>query len=198
MLDPPASNPGRDEDLLGGDLLGRLERWAADARVDEAVQRRARERWLRHQAEEAATFRGVLLDLAERGVVVTLQLRSGRRLHGMLHAIGADFCALRVARSTVFVRLDVIATLRPDPGAAPAVGDRQPDVALLLTEVVRELVAERERVQLVSIGGEPLAGELRALGTDVVTLRVDGAPPSTVYLRVDEVGEVVVPGGRRR
>jgi hypothetical protein len=38
--------------LLGGGLAARIDRWAADARVDEAARLRARERWLRDQAEE--------------------------------------------------------------------------------------------------------------------------------------------------
>ncbi|MGH9005512.1 MAG: hypothetical protein ACRDYV_20495, partial [Acidimicrobiia bacterium] len=56
----------------GGDLDARLQRWATEARVDEAARRRSREWWLRRQAEEGATLAGVLADLLEAGTAVTV------------------------------------------------------------------------------------------------------------------------------
>ena len=46
---------------------GRWERWAAEARVEEAAASRSREGWLRQAAGEDATLAGTLVDLAERG-----------------------------------------------------------------------------------------------------------------------------------
>ena len=58
--------------MIGGDLAARLERWAAEARVDEAARTRSRERWLRRQAEESGTLAGVLADLLEAGRAVVV------------------------------------------------------------------------------------------------------------------------------
>ena len=47
-------------------LAAELSRWAAELRAQDATRSRTRERWLRQQAEEGATWTGTLLDLAER------------------------------------------------------------------------------------------------------------------------------------
>ncbi|MST32945.1 hypothetical protein GHK86_09475, partial [Acidimicrobiaceae bacterium USS-CC1] len=49
------ARPERDGDALLAALAG----WAADRRAAEAVAGRARERWLRQQAHETATWLGV-------------------------------------------------------------------------------------------------------------------------------------------
>jgi len=79
-MEPPQRTPAG---VFGGDLAARLERWAAEARVDEAARRRSRERWLRRQAEEDATVAGVLADLLEAGRPVTVCSRTGRRHTGL-------------------------------------------------------------------------------------------------------------------
>ena len=54
---------------------------------------------------------------------------------------------------------------------------------LRLIEVLAELAAERARVLLVSADGrDAVAGELRAVGYDVVTVRTDGDAPATAYV----------------
>ena len=66
----PVSPPRRPADLVGprdGEWAARLERWAAEARVDAAAEARAREQWLRRQAEEEGSLAGVLADLADGG-----------------------------------------------------------------------------------------------------------------------------------
>ncbi|MDP8991956.1 MAG: hypothetical protein M3N31_02715, partial [Actinomycetota bacterium] len=63
-------------------LLAELARWGADVRAGDAARSRARERWLRRQASEDATFTGVALDLAEQGAGVAVRTTTGRTLHG--------------------------------------------------------------------------------------------------------------------
>jgi hypothetical protein len=186
VLDRPSP-----DDPLGNDLIDRLDRWAADARVDEAVQRRTRERWLRHQADQAATFTGVLVDLAERGAPVALQLLGGTSVVGALRTIGADFCALRVAGTTSLVVLDAVSTVRGAPASSSLSGDRVTACELRFVDVVSELANDRERVHVVPAGaGAPLTGQLRAVGQDIATIRCDGDPPATVYVRLAAVGHL--------
>src|SRR5262245_6119327 len=101
-MEPPQRTPAG---VLGGDLAARLDRWVAEARVDEAARRRSRERWLRRQAEEESTVAGVLVDLLERGRPVTVHTRQGRRHHGEVRALGADFVAVATGQGTVLVAL---------------------------------------------------------------------------------------------
>src|SRR5690606_35255177 len=122
---PPSPRPGDVQGALGGaELSARLDRWAADARVDEAAQRRSRERWLRQQAEEGATLAGVLADLAEGEAAVTVQTAAGHRHHGVLRAVGADFVAVEAGAGAVLVAMSALLAVRTRPGAGPALGMR--------------------------------------------------------------------------
>ena len=65
--DDPSGDPAGDTagDPAGVDRLwAALSGWSADARADEAAAARAREAWLRRQAEAEATLTGLLVDLA--------------------------------------------------------------------------------------------------------------------------------------
>ncbi len=182
--------------LIGGgdELLGRLERWAADAWVDEAARQRSRERWLRQQAEAGASIAGVLLDLAERHVPVSLHTRAARRHHGLIAGVGADFCALApVGRRLVLIALQAVGVVRTQPRVDPTLGDRPVQLELRLSDVLAELAGDRARVLLVMIdGADAVAGELRAVGQDVCTLLVDGDRRATAYVRIDAIAEVAL------
>jgi hypothetical protein len=171
-------------------LAARLDEWLADARVEGSADARARERWLRAAAEADATVAGVLLDLAERHVAVAVSTTAGRRHQGVIGVIGADFVAVRTAGGAeVLVALAAIGSVRTGPLVAPAVGERIVTTELRLTEVLAELAVERSRVLLVT-AGDLVAGELRAVGYDVVTIRTDAEPSTTAYVPMAGVAEV--------
>jgi hypothetical protein len=197
---------GLDPGLLGADLSGRLEAWAAAARVDEAARARSRERWLRQAAEEGATFVGVLADLADNRDAVGLVTTDGRRHRGSVVALGDDFCALALDRGgQVLVRLKAIAAVHSAGVGATVAGDRTGDrparPAVQLAEVLVGLSAEREQIVLRGPSGDALHGELRYVGTDVVALRIQGDPPGTCYVPLASIREVALPppplGGRQ-
>lgn len=179
-------------------LLADLARWTADAGAGEAARSRIRERWLRHQAEEEARFAGLALDLAEAGVPVALRLTSGRMLHGRVEAVARDFCVVRTDAGTpTLVAFDAVATVRPDPAyrADGAPSSRTGPVDVGLVEVLAGLAGERPRVRIVAEGsGEAVAGELRSVGADVATVRLDGARAGSVYVRLGAVREVALLG----
>lgn len=193
---PWASALGAPDDLVrGGDaatFTARLDRWAADARVDDAALRRARERWLRQVAEQETTLSGLLADLAERHVPVTLRSTAGRRHQGTIQVIGADFVGLRGATGAeVLVALHAVGSLRTGPSVDATLGDRMVVTELRLADVLAGLAEDRERVLLVTrAGDDAIAGELRSVGHDVVVLRVDGDRPSTAYVPTAAVAEV--------
>ena len=61
-------------------------------------------------------------------------------------------------------------------------------------DVLVALAAERLPATLLVGTSESLTGELRSVGQDVVVVRMDGDPPSTVYVATDRVDEVALDG----
>jgi hypothetical protein len=197
---PPPSDEPVPVVPLGGDegwLADRLERWAADARVDEAARARSRERHLRHQAEEDATLAGVLADVLEAGALVVVHTRSGGRHGGTVRAAGADFVALGPdgrRGSEVVVALAAVASVRIRPGTPTVLGDRAVVGRVRLADVLAVLAAERAAVRLVTAGGESLAGVVRSTGQDVVVIAGRDRSSGVAYVPFDAVSEVLVGG----
>ena len=178
-------------------MLADLARWTGEERADEAARSRMRERWLRRQAEEDARFAGVLLDLSEAGAGVAMRTAAGRTVHGQIVAVANDFCVVRHAGMATFLAFSAVATVRPEPGfrAGDAASGRAAPVAATLGEVLAGLAGDRPRVRVVlEGGGDAVAGELRSVGADVVTLRLDGGADSPVYLPLAAVREVTLLG----
>jgi hypothetical protein len=172
-----------------------LRRELDDARADVVAAERSRQRWLRHQAEQSAAFSGTLLGLLERGVSVELRTTAGSVHQGRLTALAKDVCGLRTAAGRqVWVRIDAVTAVRTHGGVGtPPAGD---DRALRqdggLPDVLARLADDRARVALATEGtGQPIVGELRAVGADVATL-VSGDDRATCYVRLPSVTEVSV------
>lgn len=179
--------------VLGRDRLARsLERWAADAAVDEAARRRARQRWLRLQAEEEASLVGTLVDLAERGQPVTLDV-GDQRVRGRVVGIGTDFLALRTDRDQqVLVRTSAVDAVRADPGERAVAGDRTALVDVALDAVVGPLAADRPDVVVRTRSRTAVRGQLRGAGTDVIRLRTDGDPAAPVWVPLAAIDVLVL------
>jgi hypothetical protein len=184
--------PSAAEGLLGGDFTGRLDRWLAEMRSDDAAAERAREHWLLAQAEESSTFVGVVIDLAEQSATVVVEGRGGRRHRGTIVAVASDFCALRTAAGrTVLLSYAGIAWLRPERRSNAPVGDRSAPLDATLADALGALAPDRPRILVVTIAGtDGVAGQLRTVGRDVMTLHVDGDPPAPIYVAIDGVAEV--------
>ena len=176
-------------DREGGHDAG-LAAWLAEVVVDDAARARVRARWLAQQAAEEGTFAGVLTDLAERARPVVVQLANGRAHRGAVAMIGADVVGLRTAEGRdVLLRQSAITAVRTLPGEPVTVGDRHIVSDLSLAEALAALAEHRVRVLLV--GADPshaVTGELRAVGRDVVTVRLDGAG-GTAYVAVASLAE---------
>ncbi len=171
-----------------------LVRLLDEARASDVGATRDRERWLQRQAEEGATLAGSLLDLAERRSAVAVRTSSGRVSRGEVMAVGSDFVALGGPSGPMTcVRLAAIASVRPSRAErhVAATGRRPPPLDLLLVEVLAGLAPERPRAALMA-GGELVAGELRSVGADVVTLRLDGDPASVCYVAAAAISEALI------
>jgi hypothetical protein len=198
--DPPPLSDAVPPLADGGDaFVARLERWAAEARVDEAARRRSHERWLLQQAEEEGSFVGSLTDLAERRVHVAVHTRSGSRHLGRVDVVGVDFASVRRANGTeVLVAFGVVTSVRTQPGEPVTLGDRVATTQLSLADVLARLAAERQPIMVVHDAGDAhdaVRGTLRSVGDDVVVLRLDGqgeSAPGVAYLPLHAVDEVIL------
>jgi hypothetical protein len=190
---PHASTEG----ILGSGLVARLDRWAADLRSDDAAAAKARERWLLVQAEESSTFAGVLVDLAEQTATVVIEGRAGRRHRGVIVAVAQDFCALRTTHGReVLLSYQGVASVRPERRSTAPTGDRALHLEASLDEALATLAESRPRVLVMTLAGASgLAGELRSVGRDVLTLRLDGEPPAPTYVAVNAIAEVSLVDG---
>jgi hypothetical protein len=62
---------------------------------------------------------------------------------------------------------------------------------LELAEMLSALVADRPRVLIVTAAdSEGIAGELRSVGRDVVTMLLDGDPRASAYIAIAAIAEV--------
>ena len=186
--------PSGDGVLGGPNLDARLDRWLADAHSTDAAGARARARWLRMQAEESATFAGVLVDLAERRTSVVVHGPSGRRHRGIVVLVAGDFCALRTdAGREVLVAYRGIGSIRPDVRSELPVGDRTVRAELGLAEMLNIVAADRPRVLITTlVPSEGVAGELRSVGRDVVAIRTDGDGRVPTYVPIEVIAEVTI------
>lgn len=172
-------------------LLADLARWTAERRASDEARSRSEEASLRRQAEEEARFTGLALDLAEQGASVTVQTTGGRRHHGTVVAVADDFLVLDTHRP-VLVAYRAIAVVRSTAGLEGST--RIAPLGTRLVHALAGIAADRPRVVLVVDGGEPLHGELRSVGRDILALRLDGADGAVVHVRLDAVGEVTLLG----
>lgn len=174
-----------------------LHRLVSDAAADVAARERAHERVLRETAELESTFIGVVLDLAEQGTAVVVRTAAGRTHRGKVIGVGAGAIAVRDdGRPPVLIATAAVTSVRPhaEPDGRPrdVSGGRPAPLDLSLVRLLAVLAEERPRVQVSCAGEEPLAGELRSVGTDVLTVRLDGDRRLLAHVPVAAVADVVL------
>ncbi len=192
-----ASGDASDDDLddtLASDLdeVDQVERWAAEARVADAVAERRRAAWLIRQAESETSMAGVLGALAERDRPVVIHLLDGRQHRGTIVAVGrdvVDLCPMTGGR--VLLSLAAVAAVHT-PGAGPDAGAPPRSARTDLARELGELAAERARVLVVTrTGSDATTGTLVAVGRDLLTLQ--GPSGGWIYVPLDALAEVSLP-----
>jgi hypothetical protein len=183
------------DDAAADEFLASLDHLVADAVAEETARERSQMRVLRQIAEEEATFLGVAVDLAERGGLVVARTSSGRAHRGRVLAVGRDFVVVRDGVGTpAFLTAWALSSLRPQPGTAMAdtAGSRASALGVGFAALLVGLAAERPRVQVAAVGDEPVAGELRSAGVDVVTLRLDGDAGLRAHVRIGAIADLLL------
>lgn len=174
-----------------------LHRLVADAAAESAARERAQERALRETAELEATFVGVVVDLAEQGSAVVVRTAAGRTHRGRVIGVGTGAIAVRDdGRPPVLIAMSAVTSVRPhaahaDPSRDIA-GGRPAPLDVSLVRLLGALAEERPRVQVSCAGEEPVTGELRSVGRDLLTVRLDSDRRLRAHVPVAAVADVVL------
>lgn len=180
---------------MGGDgEFDSLDEWVRESKVREAAGARSRERWLLQQGQEAAELLGVLADLVERAASVVVRVAGGREHRGRLGTVAHDFVAVHGASThTTLVALDAISVVVPlhDPvGRERVAGEPRQTSSQSMAGVLSIMAGDRAHLRIGLRDGQTMAGELRAVGVDVLTLRVDAEPAGLAYVPLASIGDV--------
>ena len=167
-----------------------LDRVVADERVHEAARARARRASLEVQAGEEATFRGVLVDLGERGAPLRFELDANRSTSGTVAQVGLDHVQVRTSDGRlVLVALDAMHAVLPVETRDAVVGDRATVSEHTLRHALDLRCGDRPWLLVRLRSGGTVEGELCAVGRDVVTLLV-GPTGRRGHIRLAAVAEV--------
>jgi len=164
-----------------------VERWLAEVRVEEAARERSRLADLRALDAGEGSLAGVLVDLAERGDVVVVALRSGRRLRGRVRLVGPDAVVLALDTGPwSALRLRAVASVRA-VGSGAVLGQGGPSATASFERLVTAVAEPGDHV-VVSAGHDAVAGCLEVAGDGLVVLRLDNGERAYTSLRdADEV-----------
>ncbi len=134
----------------------------------------------------------MLLDLGEQRATVLIEGCAGRRHRGTVVAVAHDFCGLRTPSGRdILLSYAGIASIRAERRSATPTGDRAVSLRATLDEALATLAEDRPVCSWSRLpGSEGLAGELRSVGRDVLTMRLDGAPPAPAYVAIAAIAEV--------
>lgn len=169
-----------------------LERLVADARSDELIAARGRERWLRRQASEDATIASVLVASAERSLRVVVTVRGGSTVAGVVDLVGSDVVGLVAGdgRRHLVAGAHVVTVRCSGAGVLGDDGGGRDRAEVTLRELLHEVAATGRRVRLATVEpGTAIAGELCLVGRDVIGVAPE---PGTVggdvvYVRLASV-----------
>ena len=166
-----------------------LDSWRADAAIAEAARIRRRTASWSHLGSADAELAGVLLDLAERGVDVSVSLTSERVYRGVVLAVASTWVMVRTnAGARVALRLRAIAAL-DHSGQRASFGERRAPITTGFVPMLEQYVEIGEPFTA-WCGHQRLSGELVGIGDDLVILAVDTS--RIRYLSIDAIDEVVI------
>ena len=110
--------------------------------------------------------------------------------------LGVDFVSISTdVGSDVLIALRAVTSVRSQPRDGAAHSGRAVSVDLTFAAAVAALAGDRPRLAVATTDETTVNGELRAVGQDVLTLRVDGDTRANVYIPLGAVTDVSVAFG---
>jgi hypothetical protein len=172
-----------------------LQHWLDDLKANAAVRSRARRPWLVRQAAGEQTVLGLLSDLRDARHPMVVETVAPARHRGLVHVVGPDVVVVRTDQGAdVVVPLVAVAGVRLGPAGARATGGparRSRSEARLMTVLGALADAEAPVVTRPRGGNEPLRGRLEAVGSQIITVRLEGRG-GLAYVPVTSLAEVSV------
>ncbi len=106
--------------------------------------------------------------------------------------MGVDFVAIReINLGEVMIPLDRLAVVRASPGKDEAVGDQIFRYEMVMAHALAQLANDRPSV-LVAAGNEAVRGELQTVGSDILTVLVNGPQRASVHVTFAAIDHMVV------
>ena len=164
-----------------------VERFAAAARVDEAVRERRRARHLQGRAAEGAGVADALLGAL--GHTATLHLSGGTSLTATVEGLGEDVVDVSTTSQHWWLALDAVLAVE---STTPLRGDPADRDEVTLLDLLGDLVDSAREV-LVALGsGALIHGEVLAAGESLVLSTPH--PPRSVVVSLAAIAGVRRPG----
>jgi hypothetical protein len=165
------------------DPMAALTRFVGEGAVEHAARSRSRARWQHQFAIEEGTWRGLLCDLAETAASVVIDTDLGRRLQGIVVAVGSDFITMTTtAGGHLVLATGGISAVHLGAGQRGPIGRPVPSNQTTLRELLAELAVDKPTLTWHLTERTSVTGQLVGVGRDFVHLRVEGTPPTTSYL----------------
>jgi hypothetical protein len=180
--------------------LAQLDDFAAEQSAHQSAEAIRSRRMQRAMEQDATTFVGVLVSLAEQRTRATVLLRSGWAYSGRITAVGSDALVMlgHDARRAV-VRISAISSLTLDeqPSSATAsstgtgvTGDRLGATSLTFDATLRDLCAYEADITLITTTS-PINEPVQWIGIDVARTGKPSQPGQ--YVRLESILAVMTP-----
>ncbi len=168
-----------------------LRGWVSDQRIDFASEQRASSRWQQQLLSEELSLLSVLEQTIASDTVLSITTISGTQ-RGIIGATGADFCALSQQGRTTLIAVRAISSIQLDvPWRSVMSSPVEPTPRPTLADALSLAVEDRLRARVITLGtAEVRAGNLVAVGNDVLVLDQSGPPPYTTLIPIDQLAEV--------
>jgi hypothetical protein len=164
-----------------------VERFAAAARVDEAVRQRRRAQHLHARAAEGAGVVDALLGAL--GDSATLHLSGGTSLTATVEGLGEDVVDVRTSSQRWWLALDAVLAVE---SSSPLRGDPADRDDVTLLDLLGDLVDSGQQVLVALESSALIHGEVIAAGESLV-LRTPH-PPRSVVVSLAAIAGVRRPG----
>jgi len=189
------ASPDDSVGLGGPDPMAALTRFVGEGAVEFAARSRSRARWQRQLAVEESTWLGLLCELAETQATTLIDTTIGRRLRGVITAVGSDFVTVSpTIGGHVIVAIAAISAIQQASGSPAGTRPGASTNLTTLHELLNELAVDRPQLTWHLTDRTSITGQLIGVARGFVQLRDTGTPPSTNYVPIGDRTMIVLDG----
>lgn len=172
-------------------LLRALKAWSLEERIDRATADRTTFHWQQQLTNDESSLLGVLENAAtgHTEISVTTNIATHR---GPVILTGSDFFALDLQNRILLIAVRAVSNISLEAAwrttlASPPNNGSKPSLA----EALALAAGDRPRMRVGTIWNtEVRAGDLVAVGTDLIALDQAGPPRLTTMIPIDQLAEI--------